>query len=65
MISQVDLKRCCLKCGGDAIARYRPAKSARGYWDYKADWPDEEFIERICQTCGYAWHEACLRSDPS
>jgi hypothetical protein len=60
-LPKVDFKRACSKCGGTAVlARWQPPKNARSYWDFKPDWPDEEFIERTCQSCGYKWAEACL-----
>jgi predicted nucleic-acid-binding Zn-ribbon protein len=61
MMEKVNMERRCSKCGGHALARWESAKDSRGYWSYKPDWPDEEFILRICQTCGYEWAEECLK----
>ena len=59
-LPRVDLARACPKCGGTVVvARWQPRKEARSYWDYDPSWPDEEFMLRVCQTCGYTWREAC------
>ena len=63
MLDKVDISRACPKCGGDAIARWLPAKSARTYYDFDPEWPNEEFMLRICQICGFRWCEACADAD--
>jgi hypothetical protein len=60
---KVDVERRCSKCGGKALARWHPAKQDRvrgNFYFHGDECPDEEFMERICQTCGYTWLEACL-----
>ena len=62
---KVNFEAPCQKCGTKgAIARWMSAKKDRDYWDYQPDWPDEEFILRACQTCGFKWNEACIETDP-
>lgn len=56
----------CPKCGErGATAVYRPPIGQDPGWferkyDVVQSWPVGEHIRRTCQTCGFAWPEACL-----
>lgn len=60
------LKCRCPKCGGSNVkSRYEgPIDQDPCWYDRKYNpvgkWPDYEYMHRTCETCSYAWPEACL-----
>ena len=67
-LSPYNAKNSCSKCGSaDVRSLYLPhIDQDVGWYDRKyrpvGKWPEEEFIRRTCNSCGYAWPEACLSS---
>lgn len=50
---------CCPKCGFNKMTtKYRPASKLRAHFGLVA----EEYIQLICQRCGYEWKRAPLNT---
>lgn len=53
----------CSKCGGrNVMSKYQPPIEQDPLWYARkyepvGKWPEEEFIKRTCQRCGYDWPE--------